>query len=82
LGPNPAGSAVAEVERYIARPGQACSYMIGKLKILELRERATKQLGSRFSLSEFHTRVLGAGPVPLDVLEAAIDRWIAAKKAA
>jgi len=82
LGPNPAGSAVAEVERYIARPGQACSYMIGKLKILELRERATKQLGSRFSLSEFHARVLGAGPVPLDVLEAAIDRWIAAKKAA
>ncbi len=76
LGPNPAGSAVAEVERYIAHPGQACSYMIGELKIVELRERAKKELGSRFSLREFHNRVLGAGRVPLDILDAEISRWM------
>lgn len=54
--------------------------MIGELKIIELRERAKAALGGTFSLSEFHTRVLGAGRVPLSVLEQDIDRWIATKK--
>jgi uncharacterized protein (DUF885 family) len=79
LGPNPAGSAVAEVDRYIGNPGQACSYMIGELKIVELRERAKKELGTKFSLRQFHNRVLGAGRVPLDILDAEISRWIASQ---
>ena len=54
--------------------------MIGELKIIELRERAKARARAGFSLSEFHMRVLGAGRVPLDVLEQDIDRWIAAKK--
>jgi uncharacterized protein (DUF885 family) len=80
LGPNPAGSAVAEVERYVMRPGQACSYMIGELKIVELRERAKRELGAKFSLQQFHNVVLGTGRVPLDILEQQVERWIAAKK--
>lgn len=79
LGPNPAGSAVAEVERYVSNPGQACSYMIGELKIIELRERAKKELGPRFSLREFHNSVLGAGRVPLDILDTVITSWIKSK---
>jgi uncharacterized protein (DUF885 family) len=79
LGPNPAGSAVAEVERYVSNPGQACSYMIGELKIIELRELAKKELGPRFSLREFHNRVLGAGRVPLDILDTVITNWIQSK---
>jgi uncharacterized protein (DUF885 family) len=62
------------------RPGQACSYMIGELKILELRERARRQLGENFSLREFHNIVLGVGAVPLDILEQQVDRWIQTKK--
>jgi uncharacterized protein (DUF885 family) len=68
------------VDRYVSNPGQACSYMIGELKIVELREKARTALGGRFSLSEFHNRVLGAGRVPLDVLEQDIQRWIAEKR--
>ena len=79
LGPNPVGSAEAEVDRYVAQPGQACSYMVGELKIVELRERARKALGDRFNLREFHNRVLGAGRVPLDILEQDIVAWIDAK---
>jgi len=82
LGPNPAGSAEAEIDRYIMRPGQACSYMIGELKIVELRERARRELGDRFSLREFHNVVLGVGVVPLDILEQQVDRWISRKKQA
>jgi uncharacterized protein (DUF885 family) len=80
LGANAAGSAAAEVDRYVMRPGQACSYMIGELKILELRERARRQLGENFSLREFHNIVLGVGAVPLDILEQQVDRWIQTKK--
>ena len=54
--------------------------MIGELKIVELREKARAALGGRFSLAEFHNRVLGAGRVPLDVLEQDIQRWIAEKR--
>jgi uncharacterized protein (DUF885 family) len=54
--------------------------MIGQLKIIQLREKAKGALGNRFSLAEFHNRVLGAGRVPLDVLEQDIDQWIAEKR--
>ncbi|WP_339914369.1 DUF885 domain-containing protein [uncultured Brevundimonas sp.] len=69
---------VKEVERYITNPGQATSYKIGQLKILELRARARQALGDRFDIRDFHTVVLGGGSVPLDVLEGQIDAWIAA----
>ena len=70
----------AEVNRYISWPGQALGYMIGRLKILELRARAEKALGDKFDLRRFHDAVLLNGSVPLDVLEAQIDEWIAAEK--
>jgi uncharacterized protein (DUF885 family) len=73
-------TAVQEVERYIAVPGQALSYKIGELKLRELRTRAEKTLGKDFDLRAFHNEVLSHGAVPLDVLEAATDRWIAAQK--
>jgi uncharacterized protein (DUF885 family) len=67
----------AEVERYVVNPGQACSYMIGELKILELREKAKKALGRKFSLKEFHNMVLDTGIVPLEILERQTDAFIA-----
>jgi uncharacterized protein (DUF885 family) len=71
----------AEVNRYISWPGQALAYKIGELKIRELRELATKELGPKFDLSAFHDTVLGQGSVPLDVLEAMVKDWIAVEKA-
>ena len=69
-----------EVERYVVWPGQACSYKIGMLKILELRAKARTALGDKFSLKEFHNVVLRAGNVPLAVLEQVIDDYIAATR--
>jgi uncharacterized protein (DUF885 family) len=72
--------AVAEAERYMAIPGQALAYKTGQLKITELRARAEKALGRSFDVKAFHDEVLKDGSVPLDVLEAKIDRWIAGQK--
>jgi uncharacterized protein (DUF885 family) len=71
-----------ETDRYIVWPGQALGYKIGQLEILELRERAKQALGDRFDIRAFHDEILGAGSLPLDVLEARIDGWIAAQKKA
>jgi uncharacterized protein (DUF885 family) len=67
---------VSEVERFMAIPGQALAYKIGELKIRELRTRAESLLGARFDVKAFHRAVLEDGAMPLDVLEAKIDRWI------
>jgi uncharacterized protein (DUF885 family) len=69
-----------EVDRYIAWPAQALSYKMGQMKILELRERSQRKLGAKFDLRAFHDAVLDQGPLPLDVLEAKIDAWIAGRK--
>jgi uncharacterized protein (DUF885 family) len=69
----------SEVERYVVYPGQACSYMIGQLKIVELREKAREALGTGFSLRDFHSVVLRTGSVPLGVLERQVERYIRSK---
>jgi uncharacterized protein (DUF885 family) len=74
------GIPVSEVERYVVWPGQACSYKIGMLRILELRAKARQALGAKFSLKEFHNVVLRTGSVPLAVLGQEIDDYIAASR--
>ena len=69
-----------EVDRYIAWPGQALAYKLGQMKIVELRERARRQLGERFDLRTFHDAILADGPVPLDVLDANINHWISGQR--
>lgn len=71
----------AETDRYISWPGQALSYKLGQLKFRELRERAQKELGPKFDLRKFHDEMLDGGTLPLDLLEARTDRWIAEQKA-
>jgi len=70
----------AEVERYIVWPGQALGYKLGQLHITGLRAKAQAELGAKFDVREFHSQVLRDGAVPMDVLTAKIDRWIAARK--
>ena len=69
-------SIIAEIERYMAIPGQALSYKVGQLKIRELRKRAEEAFGENFDIGEFHNKVLESGTVPLNLLEEKIDRWI------
>ncbi len=73
--------AITEVERYCVWPGQASSYMVGKLDWLKLRARARKALGRRFDIRQFHDAGLLSGPMPLAALETRIDDFIASKKA-
>jgi uncharacterized protein (DUF885 family) len=71
----------SETDRYIAWPAQALSYKLGQLKIRELRERAKKELGGKFDIRKFHDEMLDGGTLPLDLLEARTDKWIAEQKA-
>jgi uncharacterized protein (DUF885 family) len=71
----------SETDRYIAWPAQALSYKLGQLKIRELRERAKKELGPKFDIRKFHDEMLDGGTLPLDLLEARTDKWIARQKA-
>jgi uncharacterized protein (DUF885 family) len=74
-------SVQAEVDRYIGWPGQALAYKIGQLKILQLRDRAQKELGDKFDIRAFHDQVIDSGALPLDVLDERITAWIASQKA-
>jgi uncharacterized protein (DUF885 family) len=71
----------SEVQRYLAWPGQATSYKIGMMKILELREKARAELGDRFDIKGFHDTVLGGGGLPLEILERRVNDWVASRKA-
>jgi uncharacterized protein (DUF885 family) len=71
----------SETDRYIAWPAQALSYKLGQLRIRELRERAQKDLGAKFDIRTFHDEILNGGTLPLDMLEARTDKWIAQQKA-
>lgn len=77
--PNSAAGATKDIERYSVYPGQATAYMIGKMKILQLREGARKSLGNNFDIREFHDQVLKNGPLPLSLLEQNIQAWIQTK---
>jgi len=70
----------SETDRYISWPAQALSYKLGQLKFRELRERAQKELGSKFDIRKFHDEMLNGGSMPLDMLEARTDKWIAEQK--
>ncbi|WP_299072225.1 DUF885 family protein [uncultured Paraglaciecola sp.] len=74
--PNPENDSVKAIERYIAMPGQATAYLIGKLKIMELRATAKEALGEKFDIRGFHDEILKDGPVPLNILETKVQSWI------
>lgn len=79
---DPETSAVTEIERYSVWPGQACAYMLGKLEILRLRDKAKSALGAKFDIRQFHDAVLLGGAVPLTILEKIVDNYIASRQSA
>ncbi|MBW8813168.1 MAG: DUF885 family protein [Caulobacterales bacterium] len=78
---SPKSAAATEIERYCVRPGQACSYMVGKLTWLKVRAAAQSRLGPRFDIRQFHDAVLRGGAMPLTVVEGVAERWTASQKA-
>jgi prolyl oligopeptidase len=70
---------VNEIDRYIGNPGQALAYKIGQMKMLELRRSAETQLGTSFDIRAFHDELLGAGALPLDLLESRMNHWISSQ---
>jgi uncharacterized protein (DUF885 family) len=70
----------AQVRRYITLPGQATGYMIGMIKITQLRDKAQHALGPKFDLKDFHDLLIGSGSQPLPILERRVDDWIAARR--
>jgi uncharacterized protein (DUF885 family) len=77
----PEGDVVAEIERYVVWPGQACAYKVGQLAILDLRESARAQLGPRFDLRAFHDVALGSGALPIELLDRVVGQWTAGRAA-
>ena len=75
----PRSEVIAEIERYIVMPGQACAYTIGQLEILRMREEARRALGGAFDLREFHDVVLGGGALPLAILDRIVSDWVTSK---
>jgi uncharacterized protein (DUF885 family) len=78
--PNSENDSIKAIERYIALPGQATAYLVGKLKIMELRQKAMDELGDKFDFRGFHDEILKDGPVPMVILEQKIGKWIEASK--
>jgi len=78
--PTSVEDATAEIERYMVWPGQALCYKIGELKIKEMREKYSKQLGNKFKLSDFHDEFLKDGCMPLNILEKKMDDWALRKR--
>lgn len=78
--PNSEADCIDSINRYIVNPGQATAYKIGMIKIIELREKARKRIGSKFDIRDFHNVVLSNGAVPLDVLDEQVERWIKSKQ--
>ena len=77
--PNPLNDCVKAIERYIVMPGQATAYKVGMLKILELRANAIERLGDKFDIREYHSVILDAGAVPLNVMEERVNDWVESK---
>jgi uncharacterized protein (DUF885 family) len=80
--PMPMIEVESEVDRYIAMPGQALSYMVGRLELVSLRASASQRLNTHFDLRRFHDLLLTVGPLPLTALRGAVDRWVAASASA
>jgi uncharacterized protein (DUF885 family) len=78
--PEARNASISEIDRYIADPGQATAYMIGRLEIERLRSEAKSRLGNRFDLREFHDKVLESGGVPLGFLRRHIEEWLDGKR--
>lgn len=77
--PNPENDCVKAIERYIVMPGQATAYKIGMIKILSLREDAKKRLGDKFDIREYHNVIISSGPVPLNIMEERVEKWVMGK---